>query len=93
MASSNVETCLKKKKTHPERRNPLLSYQKSEQLGDTKLHTISKIQTKLLVSWRSPDRSDCVFMEQYEKKKLNVINKIENFFLKLITSLAMLSIK
>ena len=63
IAISKVETCLKKKPTA--RTNiPLLSLRKSEQLGDTKLHTFSKIQTKLLVSGRSPERSDSIFMEQ-----------------------------
>ena len=60
IAISKVETCLKKKPT-PSTNIPILSYRKSEQLGDTKLHTISKIQTKLLVSARSPERSNCLF--------------------------------
>ena len=49
-----------KKHPTPSTNIPLLSYRNSEQLEDTKLHTISKIQTKLLVSRRSPERSDCL---------------------------------
>ena len=43
---------------------PLLSYQKSEQLGDTKLHTISKIQTKMLYHREALSVPTAFFMEQ-----------------------------
>ena len=46
MASSKVETCLKKNKRIPSANIPLLSYRKSEQLGDTKLHTNSQNPNK-----------------------------------------------
>ena len=71
MAISKVETCLKKKNNPPRAQilPPLLSYQKSEQLGKTKLHTISKIQKKLLVSRRSPERFDCLYYGAVITKK------------------------
>ena len=75
MASSKVEICLKKKKPTPSTNIPLLSDRKSEQLGDTKLHTISLLQTKLLVSGQNPERSDCLYYGAViTEKKVNVIN-------------------
>ena len=84
MAISKVEICLKKKYPTPSTNIPLLSYRNSEQLGDTNLHTISKIQTKLLVSRRSPERCECLYYGAViTEKKLNVINLNEIFFSKI----------
>ena len=67
---------MSEEKTHPSTIIPLLSLRKSEQLGDTKLHTISKIQTKLLVSGRSPERSDCLFYGAVLTEKKIECNKL-----------------
>ena len=64
-----------KKKPTPRTNIPLLSLRKSEQLEDTKIHTIFEIQTNLLVSGQSPERFDCLFYGAViTVKKLKVIN-------------------
>ena len=80
MASSKAETCLKKKKPTPRTNIPLLSLRKSEQLGDTIINTISKIQTNMLQSGRSPGRSDCHDFGAVITEKKIKCNKLKEFF-------------